>query len=650
MKTRKYPIVFFLIVVCIINGMMPTGLLAQNNGGVPKKVEVIFTHDLHAHLEPFIAKVDGSEEEVGGFAKIKTFIDERRQKADELLVLDAGDFNMGTLYQTVCTDTASELRLMGEMGVVATTFGNHEFDYGMENLMKMLESAISSGDALPKMVICNIDWEKSLQGENARINAQFKKVIEAYGIRPYIIEERNGLRIAITGVFGKDALFYSPECTLSFKEPIEAVKEIVEAIKADERPDMIICLSHSGTSSNSKTSEDEQLAMQVPSLDLIVSGHSHSRMDKPIIYGDTSIVSCECYGKYCGDVLLEAKNERWQIADYQLVKMDASIPENKGIKEKIEGFSEQINEAYLKQYGYTKDQVLAYNPWEYPDVNDMYLEVKEQPFANLLVDAYLYKMKELGIKKDNEPMIAVIPMGEIRETFAKDKEVTVSNVYDAFSLGIGEDGKAGYPLIKVYLTGKELKTVAEIDASISSFMHTAQLFISGLSYESNKKRLLLNRVTSVSLVSASGEKVPVDEERLYPLVTDLHSGKMLGAIKELSYGLISLVPKDEKGTAYTDMKEAMILEHGKEIKAWVAIADYMGSFSKDGVVRRIPEYYATVQHRKNIIVDGSIGAVFSSPNEIILRLGGIVLIIIVVFVLLGIVVVKLIKKQKAKRK
>ena len=87
--------------------------------------------------------------------------------------------------------------------------------------------------------------------------------------------------------------------------------------------------------------------------------------------------------------------------------------------------------------------------------------------------------------------MAVVPSGTVRDTYVPG-DVTVTDVFNSFSLGIGADGVPGYPLIKVYLTGKELKTVAEIDASISDYMTTARLYCSGLNMTYNPNRLILN--------------------------------------------------------------------------------------------------------------------------------------------------------------
>ena len=101
----------------------------------------------------------------------------------------------------------------------------------------------------------------------------------------------------MVGVFGKDALACAPTCELKFEDPIEAVKQTVADIKANEDVDMIVCVSHSGTWEDESKSEDELLAKAVPDLDLILSGHTHTELEKPIQHGSTYVVSCGEYGK-----------------------------------------------------------------------------------------------------------------------------------------------------------------------------------------------------------------------------------------------------------------------------------------------------------------------------------------------------------------
>lgn len=278
-----------------------------------KEINIVFTHDLHSHLEPFYMEEAGKEK-VGGFARIKTYLEKRRAEDENLLFLDGGDFSMGTLYQTVYETQAAELRMLGVLGADVTTLGNHEFDYRSQGLINMLTTARNSGEKLPDIALCNVDWEATLKGEKKEAGALLQKAFKECGIRKYVILQKGELKIAVIGVFGKDALACAPTCALTFQDPIEAVKETV---------DMIICLSHSGTWEEESKSEDELLAKAVPELDLIISGHTHSILNKPIIHGHTAIVSTGGYGVRVGAVkLVQQEDHRWKVKDYALVLMD----------------------------------------------------------------------------------------------------------------------------------------------------------------------------------------------------------------------------------------------------------------------------------------------------------------------------------------
>lgn len=106
-------------------------------------------------------------------------------------------------------------------------------------------------------------------------------------------------------------------------------------------------------------------------------------------------------------------------------------------------------------------------------------------------------------------------------------------------MGIGKDGIAGYPLISTYLTGKELKLAAEVDASVSDFMTTARLYCSGLNFTYNPHRMILNKVTDCYLTK-DDQRIEIQDDQLYHVVTDLYTGQMLGSVNKMSYGLLSL--------------------------------------------------------------------------------------------------------------
>ena len=618
-----------------------------------KELDIVFTHDLHSHLDSFYLEENGEEKEVGGFAGIMTYLKKKRAESENVLYVDGGDFSMGTLYQTVYESQASELRMLGFLGADVTTFGNHEFDYRTGGLSNMLTTAINSGDRLPTLVLCNVDWEATLKGKNAENGELLQDVFQKYGIKPYVVLQKGEVKIAVIGVFGKDALACAPTCALSFKEPIEAVKETVQEIQSKEEVDMIVCVSHSGTWEDESKSEDELLAKAIPELDLIISGHTHSILEKPIIHGNTVIASSGEYGARVGSLkMVQKEDERWELRDYELILIDDTYPADTDTKEKIATLGENIDSEYLTQFGYSKNQVLTHNPWQFTKISGLGSVLKEETLGNLLADSYLYVVNTNIKEGENPAVVAVVPSGCIRDTFHKDKDVTVSDVFQTLSLGIGPDGVPGYPLVSIYLTGEELKTLAEVDASVSPMMITAQLYTSGMTYTLNPNRLILNRVTDVDLQDMTGKTQDLQDDKLYRVVADLYSGQMLGAVSGQSFGILSVTPKDAEGNEIPveRLEDYIVYRNGQELKAWVCVADYLDSFEKINGKSVIPEYYNTTHNRKIIDDDNSIGAIVKNPNKIAVALISVATGVILFLMVIIVVLVKIIKRMKRKRK
>ncbi len=567
-------------------------------------VDIVFTHDTHSHLNTFTTMVDGLETELGGFARMNTLIEAQRAQNPDTLVIDGGDFSMGTLIQTVFETQAAELRMLGYLGCDVTTLGNHEFDYRSKGLANMLTSAQASGDAVPAMVVCNVDWD-TMEAEGLTEGQQrLKDAFTAYGVSDYTVLEKGDVDIAVVGVFGKDALACAPTCELKFEDPIEAVKQTVADIKANEDVDMIVCVSHSGTWEDESKSEDELLAKAVPDLDLILSGHTHTEIEKPIQHGSTYVVSCGEYGKNLGELTLTQQADgRWAMSAYELIPITSDIAVHAATQQTIDSFMDTVDTDYLARFGYTKDQVLAENDIVFSTQKDLENIHEEHNLGDIIADAYVYAV-ENAADYDGVPVdLAVVPSGTVRDTYARG-DITVEQVFNSFSLGIGADGVPGYPLISVYLTGREIRTAAEIDASVSDFMTTARLYCSGLNFTYNPHRLLLNKVTDVCLED-DGQRVALEDDKLYRIVADLYSGQMLSAVTDMSYGILSIVPKYADGTPITDFEDVIITENGRELKAWDSIARYMASFADtdgDGIAN-VPAYYSTTHGRK--LVDTS---------------------------------------------
>ena len=614
----------------------------------PKHLDILFTHDLHSHLNSFQTIVDGTQQETGGFARLKTLINEHEKENTDTLILDGGDFSMGTLIQTVYDTEAAELRMLGYLGCDVTTLGNHEFDYQSKGLADMLNAAKNSGDTVPSLVLCNVDWDAMEEAGLSEGQKQIQSAFEKYQVKDYVVVQKGNIKIAVLGVFGKDALVCAPTCELVWKDPVKAAKQTVEKIKKKEKVDMIACVSHSGTWDDEDKSEDELIAKAVPDIDLIISGHTHSQLDEPIQHGNTYIVSCGEYGKSLGTISMTQKDDgRWKATSYELIPVSDEVNPDETTQAKIDALMDTVDINYLAKFGYTRKEVLAENDIEFNSLDEMSTRHEELNLGDIISDAYVYAV-ENSDNYDGDPVdVAVVPSGTVRDTYAKG-EITVEAVYNSFSLGIGKDGLAGYPLISAYLTGKELKLVAEIDASISDFMTTARLYCSGLNFTFNPHRMILNKVTDCYLTGQDGKREEIQDDKLYHVVTDLYTGQMLGSVMDISYGLLSIIPKDKEGNPIEDLEEYAIMEENQELKAWVAIARYMQSFDDtdgDGIAN-VSEYYATTHGRKVVENSRNLVQLLKNPNKFFMLMIGIVTVAVLIVLLLIFFIRKVLRKRR----
>ena len=648
MKKWKKILSVMLAVAVLLLPVMDVPVEAADS---TKQIDVLFTHDTHSHLDSFSTIVNGKQEKVGGFAKIKTLINEKKKEDPDTLILDGGDFSMGTLIQTVYDTEAAELRMLGYLGYDVTTLGNHEFDYRSKGLANMLKAAKSSGETLPEIVVCNVDWESMEKAGLSDDQKQIQSAFETYGVKDYVMVQKGDVKIAVVGVFGKDALECAPTCELSFKDPIEAVKQTVEEIRKNEDADMIACVSHSGTWEDESKSEDELLAKAVPELDLIISGHTHSELTEAIQHGNTYIVSCGEYGRNLGSLSMTQKQDgRWDLTSYDLIPVSEDIKPDEATQKRIDELMDKVDTNYLADFGYTRKEVLAENDIEFNSLEEMGTKHEELNLGDIMSDAYVYAV-ENSEYYDGDPVdVAVVPSGTVRDTYTKG-DITVEDVYNSFSLGIGRDGVAGYPLINAYLTGKELKLVAEVDASVSDFMTTARLYCSGLNFTYNPHRMILNKVTDCYLTRADGERTEIQDDKLYHVVTDLYTGQMLGSVMKMSYGLLSLEPKDKDGNPIENLEDQAVMEGDKELKAWDAIARYMQSFKDtDGdSIANVPEYYATTHGRKVVDDSKNIISLIKNPNKFTAIIVSVTLIIIVMIVLVTVLIRKVVRKIRKKK-
>ena len=234
----------------------------------------------------------------------------------------------------------------------------------------------------------------------------------------------------------------------------------------------------------------------------------------------------------------------------------------------------------------TFDQVLAWSPVSFTPISQFGHRQEGDGLGNLIADSYVYAVKQAE-GEDYIPVdFAVVASGVIRASLPQG-EITVSDAFQVSSLGVGADGMPGYPLISVWITGRELKDVFEVDASVTPLMPAAQLYGAGMEWSFNPYRMIFDKVTESAQVLEDGTRLPIEDNRLYRVVTGLYSGQMLGTVEGKSFGILLIQPKDAAGAAVTDF-EAQILHNpsGEEVKEWYALASYLKSLGE------VPENYA----------------------------------------------------------
>ena len=590
-----------------------------------EEITILYTHDMHSS---FLPKEGPDGHSRGGYARLKTLIDEQKEEHPNALVLDGGDFSMGSLFQTAYSTSALELRAMGQMGYDVTTFGNHEFDYRASGLADMLYAAVDSGDPLPAIVDANY---LPPQEDEETWDALY-----TYVVQDYRILERGGVPYVIFVITGVDSDECAPMSGMELHDPVETAKRVVKeateqcqtAYGADP---VVICLSHSGTEKGK--GEDYELARKVDGIDVIISGHTHTTLEQPIEVNDTYIVSAGENSKNLGVLTLTRTQDGVELKDSRLVPVDERVPEDPEMAAWIEEAKSQVEQDYLADFDLEFDQVLVDNPYQFDTVDEVYDTQHESTLGNLLADAYYWA----GNQASQDPVdVALTASGVIRDTFPKGP-ITVSQVFNVASLGIGADGVPGYPLISVYLTGKDLKNAIEVDASVPPLMSAAQLFYSGVGYSFNTNRMIFDKVDYAVLMREGGITEPIVDDQLYHVVTGLYIGQMLGAVESSTFNILTVTPRDAQGNPIDiSQLEDYILhdDEGNEVKEWYAIASYLQSMGGE-----MDQKYGQTDGRK---------LVYSSWNPVSLlknaglptSLAILALVIVVVLLVLMVVLVR----------
>lgn len=259
-----------------------------------KEVYVYHTNDMHSRVEAFPQEFqDTLLAGKGGLVRRAAFIKEQRRLHPDLLLFDSGDFSQGTPYYNMFKGEV-EVKLMNEMRYDAGTIGNHEFDFGLENMARLFKMADYP------IVCANYDVTGT--------------VLEGL-VKEYVVIDRDGLKIGVFGVSPQLDGLVAAECygNVKFEDPVSEAQRVADLLKEKESCDLVICLSHLGW--KDEPYSDISLIENTRHIDLVLGGHSHSYFISPEFYENLDGVKVPVQqmgknGAFVGKMVLKLQKEK----------------------------------------------------------------------------------------------------------------------------------------------------------------------------------------------------------------------------------------------------------------------------------------------------------------------------------------------------
>ena len=578
-----------------------------------KTFTILHTNDLHsafigmgpaADYTPFTLNDDATR---GGYARLAGLIAKRKKACEvqgPVLVLDGGDFSMGTAFGAATRETGAELQLLSLMGYDATTFGNHEFDLGPDGLATAIDVAAKTG-RVPAVLVSNTIFA----GSDPTL-AGLQRLAKESVIRRYILIERGGLRFGIFGVIGKEAISVATGAgATKFDDSIKAAREIVKLLRETEKVDVIIALSHGGvmkgTDGRFNDGEDVQLPMSVPDIDLVIGAHSHTELHEAVIVnGRTPVVQTGKEGRNLGELVITLDGDKLTVESYRLHSIDATLTGDRAIADEIDKFKKTVTGTVFASRGYSVDQPLAVAPRDLPNT---FTDIPAStPLANLCTDAFRSATKaDIGFTVN----------GLMRASLIRGK-AGVQTVYDVFAvtpLGAGVvDTTAGSALVTGYFTGQELKHLLDYFL-VDNPTHPGEWFprASGMRFRYDLSRPKYDAVTAIELGDVDSGYRAIDisgkDEHLYSLTCPLMLVPLIMALPQLTKGKLAVVPKNKNGQPLKSRVEALVdipRRSSAQLMPPPGTVDResIATVTENGALREIKEWQAIMDHLRSLPV------------------------------------------------
>ena len=429
--------------------------LVPSQGSVALKL--LYTNDIHGAILPF-EKEDKPGVQYGGISMLANLMNEKTIDGATIKI-DGGDWAQGT-YPSGRDKGITMMKLLSTLKYDATIIGNHDFDWGRDNLGKMMEAT-----DFPVLGANIIDSEK-----NDLMN----------GVKPYVIKEMNGVKVGIIGVTSsRTADQTAPANTvgLSFADPVKTIKKYLPEMEKQDA-EMIVVVSHCGDEF------DQQIAKGVPEIDVIVGAHSHKALEDPILVGKTLILQAGSSARNLGELDITFDKAQDKIVDFRndlvYVNSNTSKPDPK-IESMLAPVMDEIMEKLNEPAG-TTDILLSRRGAN-----------AETIMGNIVADS---------LKKAGNAEVAFTDQGGIRADI-RPGEITYGEIYQVFP--------AENSVVTMDLTGAQLKSIMEESARRTR----GTIEVSGMKMDIEPKN---GKDEKVMNIMVNGE--PLDLKRTYRVATN----------------------------------------------------------------------------------------------------------------------------------
>ncbi len=460
------------------------------------------SNDTHANLANIARKV--------------TAVKEVRAKKPNALLLDAGDVFSGTLYFNEFKGQA-DLAFMNLMKYDVMTFGNHEFDLGATPEGHQALVDFIKGSQFP-FVSSNVDFSK-----DTKFTGLFTDLIssEPQNGKIYngIIKEMNGEKVGIFGLTTAETKDISSPGSIAFEDYITEAKKAVKAFE-DKGVNKIIALTHIGFDDNPAYDNDQILAKSVEGIDVIVGGHSHTQLDKPVVVDKniagqakaaTLIVQAYQYNDYLGTLDVTFNNKGVVVAHNGALLKVADYAEDAQALATLKPFKDKVEELSNTETGASASIALD-NPRTGGDNTKPSVRKNETPLGNLIADGMLKKAKQYN----NDVIMALQNGGGIRAGINQGP-ITVGEVITVLPFG--------NTLATMSLTGKELKEALEVSVAQYPAENGGFLHVSGAKVEFDSTKAKGQRIVKVSYMDGQGKYVEIQDNVTYTIATNAFTAK-----------------------------------------------------------------------------------------------------------------------------